>query len=121
MKLFTKRILSYFPTKLPLGAVEYQEFLNDIRALLDSRLNAVPDDDISFVVAANITHGSNTADRIAKQKVVRIINAAAAKQVAGQVFQEIKQRQAARQAAQLEQAAATTAETPASGNSEKTN
>ncbi len=112
MKLAFKRLLAYLPTKLPLGMAEYEQFVKDIRSLLDSRLDALPDDDISFVIAANITHGGPTVDRLPKQRFVRVINAAAAKQVAGQAFQDIKKRQlAASEAAKLKQAEDTAAET----------
>lgn len=84
---------SYLPSQLPLGKQDFELYFLDIRKLVNSKLDNVPDDDIRFVLATNITHQGPTVDRMPKQKMVRILQAAAAKQVAASVFQEVKERQ----------------------------
>lgn len=99
LKKLIAYLMSYLPTKLPLGLIDFDDYFQAIRGLADSRLSNVPDDDIRFVVASTITHQGPTGDRMPKQKMVRILHAAAAKQVAAQIFQDVKQRQRAQQEA----------------------
>ncbi len=86
-------LLSYLPSQFPLGAQAFDGYLASIRGLVKADLSQVPDDDIRFVLATTITHQGPTVDRMPKQKMVRILQAAAAKQVAAQVFQQVKERQ----------------------------
>lgn len=85
--------MSYFPTRLPLGMAESDTFVDSIIELLGPGLEKVPKDDIRFVIATNITHLGPKAFKVSKNHFVQVIRTAAAKQIAGQMFQDVKKRQ----------------------------
>ncbi len=117
MRRLTKRILSYVPTSLPVGMTEFLGWADDIIELIGPGFEQVSKDEFLFVLATSITHMGPQASRKSKQHFIRTLRAAAAKQIAGGVFQDVKKRQeAARQAAQLKQAEETAAKEAVNGN-----
>lgn len=92
------------PVPLPLGQAEFESWMQDIRKLLSPKVAEVPDDDIRFVLATSITHLGPKVDALPLEDFVTIIHAAAAKQVAGSVFQGVKIRQQEKQQAAAEAA-----------------
>lgn len=89
-----KRISSYFPTKLPLGMSDFETWSNTIISLLGPGLENIPADDIKFVLTTNLQRLGPDEDKRSIQYFVRVIRAAAIKQVSAQVFQDVKLRQA---------------------------
>lgn len=106
MKLLIKRILSYIPSNLPLGVAEFEAWSSSIIELLGPGLESVPKDDMQFVLASAIQHLGQTQSSVPKNHFVRLVRKAAASQVAGQVFVNIKEKQKAAQEAKLAEATA---------------
>lgn len=85
-------ILSFLPTSLPVGATEFEKFAADIRALVGKGFEQVSQDDFKYIIATNIMHIGPQRNRVPKQWFVRTLRKAAANQIAGQVFADIKTR-----------------------------
>lgn len=104
-------LLSLFPTKLPIGQQEFNDWAVSIRSLVGPGFEQVPDDVFNFVLSNNIIHLGPQADRVPKNYFVKAIRKGAANQVASQVFQDVKARQKAAEdamkAAQVKSAEAT--------------
>lgn len=121
MKLLLKRLLSLFPTKLPSGMQEFKEWSSSIMELTGP---LAARDSIEFVLSDMIQRtGANKNSKygtipgyVPKNHFVQGLIAAAAKQVAGQVFFEIKTKQ--QEAATAAQAADTaiTDKAPSNGS-----
>lgn len=92
MKLIN-RLLSYIPTALPLGLTEFETWSESIIALLPKGMTNVPTDDLKFVLASAIQHLGQNRSYVPKSYFVSLAHKAAASQVAGQVFYNIKQKQ----------------------------
>lgn len=92
---------------LPLGTSEFEDFVDRIISKLGTGLEKVPRDDIKFVLTTNITHLKPQECEARDSYFVKTIRAAAAKQVAGAVFQQVKEDQKKRQEAEQQQAEAT--------------
>lgn len=90
MKRLLKKLLSYLPTGLPVGMTEFNKFTNDVIELSGKYAD---EDSMRFAIASMITHLKHTEAYIPKNYFVKCLRSAAAKQVAGQVFQDIKQKQ----------------------------
>lgn len=95
----TNRVLSYFPTKLPVGMAEFDTWANTIISLLGPGLEKIPADDIKFVLTTNLQRLGPDEHKRSMQYYVRVIRSAAVKQISAQVFQDVKLRQAEAQAA----------------------
>lgn len=93
-----KKLLSYLPTRLPVGIADFEKFAADIMALLPKGLKNIPRNDIEFVIATTMQRLGPDAVRRSKNYFVSIVHSAASKQVAAQVFQNIKIRQQEEQA-----------------------
>ena len=114
-----KKFLSKFPTKLPVGLTEFEAWTDDIIELSGELANR---DSIQFVLSDMIQRTGalkNSAfgtipGYVPKDHFVQGLIAAAAKQVAGQVFFDIKTKQ--QEAAKAAQAAVTVNEEKASQN-----
>lgn len=105
-----KYILSYLPSKLPVGMAEFNTWADSIINLLPAGLEGVPTDDKKFVIASTVQRLDPSSNYKPKVYFVKILHSAAAKQVAGQVFLEIKERQkAALEATKANQPAEVTA------------
>jgi len=103
MKLLVKRILSYFPTKLPVGMTEFKAWSADIIELV----GPIADErSLRWAVSNMIMHLPSTNDRAPKNYFVKCLRKTAANQVAGQVFLDIKaeQEEAAKKAAEAQAA-----------------
>lgn len=112
-----KRVLSLFPSKLPVSMPKYEAFVNDIIELAGQYADR---DSMTWAISNMVIHLPAGTASVPKNHFVRNLRKAAANQIASQVFMDIKTKQEAAQleAAKLKQAEATTAETtPASGQS----
>ena len=108
-----KQLLAYFPTKLPLGMTEFETFSKSVIELLPPGLDNVPADDKKFVIASAIQRLDPTTNAKAKIYFVKLLTKAAASQVAGQVFLDIKEKQKAVEAERAAKQAEVTAQTAA--------
>ncbi len=104
--LAVKRILSRFPSQLPVGLTHYREWLAEVVELIGPIATI---EDLQFCVSAEVLRLGPTTCSIAKHTLVRKVRAGAAKQIAGFVFTEIKEKQQAAQQAAAKQAAEVTA------------
>lgn len=112
MRQQLKVLLSYFPTKIPVGLTDFNAWLDSIVELTGPIADA---DSIRWVVANEIMRLSPGRDRVAKQTLVRILRKFAANQLAAHTVNEIKQRQEdAKKAAQLAVDTSATTEAPES-------
>ncbi len=102
MKLFIKRLLSFFPTPLPVGMQEFETWAKSIRDISGAGLDKVPQDQFKWVLASAVQHLKQTEASVPKRYFVNVIRKGAATQIAGQVFMEVKQKQEAAQKAELE-------------------
>jgi hypothetical protein len=90
-------IASYFPTALPVGLAEFNQWANSILAMSKAPNN----DTTQGALAVMVLHLDATTDRKPKRYFVSAINKGAASEVAAAVFQGIKaKQQAAMKAAQ---------------------
>lgn len=89
MKLL-KCFLSYFPSKLPVGKTEMDEFLNDIIELSGEYADRTS---MEFAIASILIHAPSDKAALPKKYFVDRLRKSAANQVASQVFQDIKTKQ----------------------------
>lgn len=102
-KRIARQFLGFFPTKLPTGATEFTAWADSF--LETYTLPTDHKDSIRFVLATAIMNlGSQTAYK-PKYYFYLTITAGCAKQVAGSIFYEIKQKQRAEQEAAEKEAA----------------
>lgn len=103
MNLTMKRILSYVPTRLPVGLTEFEAWSQDIVDLT----NFADPDSLRFAIASMVIHLPANTGLISKNHFVRGLRKSAANQVASQVFQDVKlkQQKLAEAAAELAKAA----------------
>jgi hypothetical protein len=96
---FCTRLRNFFPSPVPQGVAEFEAWSSSI-----IQTYGFPDNDsVRFALATMILHSGPTAAYASKRYFAVMVKAGAAKQVASQVFTDIKQRQIAAQ----QQAAAT--------------
>ncbi len=86
-----KRILSYLPTKLPVGLTQFDAFAESIIELSG---NYADTDSMKFAIASMIIHLPAGKAAVPKAFFVNSLRKSAANQVASQVFQDIKAKQA---------------------------
>jgi hypothetical protein len=91
MKKLIKLLLSYLPTKLPVGLKEFYTFADDIIELSGPYADR---DSMTFAIASQLIHLDHLKSAIPKQYFVRSLRKSAANQIASQVFQDIKTKQA---------------------------
>src|ERR1700677_1754501 len=91
LKPFAQRLLSHLPSKLPQGMTEFETWSNSILSAYEMPNN----DSTKFALAAAIFHVDSTAAYKPKAYFGRILLKGAASQVAGQVIQDLKAKQAA--------------------------
>lgn len=92
LKRLARQVLALFPTRLPVGVTAFNEWAD---SFLETYTLATQDhDSIHYILATEILR-LNPTDYARKSKFhfYLIIQTAAAKQVAGNAFQEIKNRQ----------------------------
>lgn len=97
-----KLILSYLPSKLPVGVTEFNAFADSIIELTGPFADP---DSMKWAIANNIIHLPATTSHKAKQYFVRSLRKAAANQVASFIFQDIKLKQQERAAQEAAAAA----------------
>ncbi len=90
MNLTLKRLLSHFPTKLPVGLTEFNDWSDSIIELSG---NFADSDSMKYAIASNLIHLPHTKAYVAKSYFVNSLRKAAANQVASQVFHDIKIKQ----------------------------
>ncbi len=95
-------ILSYFPSKLPVGAAQFHSFADSIIKLAGPFAD---EDSMKWAIANNIIHLPSTTAYKSKQYFVRTLRKAAANQVASFIFQDIKLKQQERAAQEAAAAA----------------
>lgn len=91
MKLAFKKILSHIPTSVPVGLTEFNNWADSIIELSGNVADA---DSMKYAIASQLIHLPHTASKVPKNHFVKALRKAAANQVASQVFQDIKQKQA---------------------------
>ena len=102
-----KYILSFIPTKLPVGMTEFNAWANSI---IDLSGEYADRDSMLFALATMVMHADAKHGTLPKRYFVSRLRKVAANQVAGQVFQDVKVRQA-EAAAAAQKAAEDTATT----------
>lgn len=107
-----RQIKGLFPSALPQGRTQFDAWVSDIVNTYD--LPTQDSDSISYTFATMIMHLGPQGARKAKYYFVLSMRAAAAKQLAGSIFQEIKIRQ--QQLADQRKAAEATAPQVANGS-----
>src|ERR1019366_2761482 len=90
MKLLLKRLLSYLPTKLPVGLTEFNTWADSIMELSGQYADS---NSMRFAIASMVIHLPSGTGAISKNHFVKGLRKSAANQVASQVFQDVKQRQ----------------------------
>lgn len=97
-RLLLKRILSYIPTPLPVGATEFDAWAASIIQLTGQYAE---DTSMRFAIASILIHADSKKGSLSKHYFIARLRKSAANQVASQVFQDIKLKQdAAQKAAQ---------------------
>lgn len=91
--LFTVYIYfrSFLPTKLPVGTTEFENWVDSIIALSGSYADR---DSMKFAIASMLIHADARHGALSKQYFVTRLRKSAANQIASQVFQDLKQKQA---------------------------
>lgn len=113
MKKLLKILISYFPTRLPVGMTEFKKWSADIIEIVGP---IADEDSLRFAIASQVLHSPAKTDKVPKQAFVAALRKAAANQIASAVFQDIKLRQqAAAEAAQKALQETTVQETTAQG------
>jgi hypothetical protein len=120
MRLLLKKILSYLPTKLPVGLTEFNTWADSIIELSGQFADR---DSMVFAISSILIHADSKYGALPKKYFVDRLRKSAANQVASQAFQDIKQRQdTAIKAEQQKQAEATAIQQVADApKEEKTN
>ena len=96
-------IRGFFPTRLPQGGTEFDIFVETI--INTYQMPTMDWDSIYFVISTSIMRLDPTVAYKSKWYFVLLLRAAAAKQVAGAKFNEIKERQKQQEADRLLKAA----------------
>lgn len=90
LPLTVKRLLGYFPTKLPVGMSHYNAWVAEVAELIGP---ISTQDELEFCVSAEVMRlGPNTCS-VSKNFLANRVRAGAAKQIAGAKFAEIKEKQ----------------------------
>lgn len=97
LKKLLALILLFIPRRLPVGMDQFEAFAARIMTNVGPGLEKVPASDIKFVLATTITHMGPQVDKKPDIHFIRTLRAAAAKQIAGGVFSQVKEEQRKRQ------------------------
>jgi hypothetical protein len=90
---FFKQVTAFLPTPLPKGMTAFDSWATEVLSLVGE---GIPDNDSTrWALAASVINLPSTTDSKPKMFFVRTIRAAAAKQVAAEVFQTLKLKQKA--------------------------
>jgi hypothetical protein len=99
LKNIPAKIRAYFPSPVPQGISEFQTWSDSIISLYGFPNN----DSVRFALATMIMHSGPQAAYVSKHYFALMIKAGAAKQVASQVFQDIKTKQKAQEVSAAQQ------------------
>lgn len=92
LKKLREELCSYFPTPLPTGMTEFEEWQTSILSM-----SKVPDNESTrFALSVMILHLSSTEDRKPKRFFIKALNKSAANELANAVAMNIKEKQKAR-------------------------
>lgn len=91
----SKKLLSYFPTKLPVGLPQFQIWVDDVIELSGQFADRTS---MEFVLASELLHSDAKKGLVPKNYFVSRCRKLAANQTASYVLQEIKASQAAQKA-----------------------
>lgn len=112
VKRFFKQTLAFVPTLLPIGVEAFDVWAKDVLYIYN-----FPDNDSTrWALATMIMHLGPTSAYKTKRFFGLSIHTAAAKQVAHNIFYELKQKQQADQKAEQDKQAAVTGTTAGSAN-----
>lgn len=92
MKRLLLQLLALFPSRLPTGVSEFNTWAESFAQTYNLPTSNV--DSIKFTLASVIMHLGSTSAYKSKFYFYLVMNSAASKQVAGQVFYDIKTAQA---------------------------
>lgn len=95
IKYFFLRLLAYIPTPLPRGMTEYKVWEKTIIVLANGLST---NEDLSWIISAETMRLAPTRSLVPKAYYLRVMRVAAAKQLAGAVFSDLKEAQKAREA-----------------------
>ncbi len=104
MRLIFRQLLSYFPTRLPVGMTQMLIWMDEISSLAGDFADK---DSMRYAIASNLIHLPHTKAKVPKAYFVNTLRKAAANQVASQIFHDIKTKQAEAAAKQQLEAEAT--------------
>lgn len=90
--------IRFVDRKLPVGVSEFELLLSDLKSEYADEIPTLDDDSLRFAISSNIMHLGPHDSHKSLDFFYKIIVAAAAKQIAHFVFQDVKNRQAQRQA-----------------------
>jgi hypothetical protein len=93
--LALKRVLSHFPTKLPVGTAQFNTFVEDVIELSGQYAEFTS---MKFAIASILIHADSSKGALPKNYFVVRLRKSAANQIASQAFQEIKAAQDKKQA-----------------------
>jgi hypothetical protein len=110
MKLIMKRLLSYLPSKLPVGLPQFDKWASSI---IDLSGRFADDNSMRFVLASELMHSDAKKGSVPKNYFVSRCRKLAANQTAGYILQEIKAAQETMKAAEAAKAAQQLAEATA--------
>ncbi len=108
MRKLINKLLQRIPRKLPVGVKEFNAFADRI---IEQSGKFADDDSMRFAIATNIIHADASKGSVPDSFFISRLRKAAANQVASQIFQDIKTKQAAEQKAALEKQQAEAAAT----------
>lgn len=91
MSLFLKRVFSYVPTLLPVGLSQFYTWSDSILELSGDYADK---ESMRFAIASMVIHLPAGKGFCSKNHFVQGLRKSAANQVASQVFQDIKNKQA---------------------------
>jgi hypothetical protein len=99
VKNLVKKLRSYIPKTLPQGMTEFESLVKEVKAL-DPVIGALEDRSVRFAIATMIINNGHKTSKVPTHFFVTQLQLAATKQVAAEIFQEIK----AQQKAEMEEA-----------------
>lgn len=97
-KLLFRQLRGFFPSPVPQGMTEFEDWA---KSIVDTYPIGADFDSVRFALSAMIINSGPQAAYRSKFAFFLMLRAGMAKQIAGAVFQDIKQRQQAQKAAAL--------------------
>jgi hypothetical protein len=117
LRLLTKRLLAYLPSRFPTGMTELNKWIDDIVELTGPIADR---DSIVYVAGHETVAMKNTTKSVSKMEIVKRIRKMAFNQLMSSVLMEISKRhEAEKLAAKQAEATTTPIENTASGNTPK--